>query len=212
MRALDAREDARQLERIENPLVEKVEGEEEGMLGMDEYSEAENLVEVDEFRLPVSEDEGVRGEVWRRRLRGEGNESEVEMPELNLGEEVPRVVDLNTSVEMVERVERGKKGKGGKGGKKASAAGGKEERRGSLAAVPSRRSARQAESTADEAEARSVDERQDEAEGEEEEEEDGESEDKESQASASTPAAARSTRSKGGAAAKSKPKRNRAKR
>lgn len=194
--ALDAREDARQLERI--PGVE-----EEVVLDGD-WSEAENLVEVQEFGLPVSEDEEVKSLVWRKRLRGRGEESEAgseaEMPDINLARTPPRVLDLRTGTEPGEASPRGKRGKGGAKGKKAREV--DVGRRGSLATVPSRRSARQAESTADENEAQSVDDRQEEeAEREEEEGEEGdESEDKESRAS--TPAAARSTRSKGGAAAK----------
>ncbi|CZT23572.1 uncharacterized protein RCC_09286 [Ramularia collo-cygni] len=191
LKALDAREDARQLERIE--------GVEEGGVVLDgEWSDVEGLVEVGEFGLPVSEDEGVRREVWRRRLRGdiddEGSESEVEIVGLNLRKTPPRVLDLRTGVEPSPRKRRRGKGKGRKG--EEGSVGG----RTSLLGAPSRRSARQAESTADE---QSVDGRGEEAEEEEEgaEEEEGvdESEDKESRAS--TPAT-RSTRSKGGATAK----------
>lgn len=188
LKALDAREDARQLEGIP--------GVEEGVVLDGEWSEVEGLVEVGEFGLPVSEDETVRKEVWGRRLRNgkdeEESESEVEMPELNLRKTPPRVLDLRTGVEPSPQGKRGRGGVKGRKGKETE-----EGRRGSLAQAPSRRSARQAESTADE---HSVDGKQDEeAEGEEEEEEIEDSEDKESRAS--TPAT-RSTRSKGGAAAK----------
>lgn len=192
--ALDAREDARQLEQIP--------GVEEGVVLDGEWSEVENLVEVGEFELPVSEDEVVRKEVWGRRLRRKGrdadeeSESEVEMPELNLRKTPPRVLDLRTGTEPSPVGKGGRVGKKEKKGKNEA----EEGRRGSLAQAPSRRSARQAESTADENEAQSVDDKPDEeAEGDDEEEIE-DSEDKESRAS--TPAATRSTRSKGGAAAK----------
>lgn len=159
-----------------------------------EWSDVENLVEVGEFGLPVSEDEGVRKEVWKRRLRGkDAEESDGEMPELNLRSTPPRVLDLRTGVEPSPA----------KGNKKRARKRDSGGRRGSLVAhPPSRRSARQAESVADEAEARSVDDKE-EGEGreggEDEEEEVGDSEEEE-ESRASTPAT-RSTRSKGGAAA-----------
>lgn len=157
-----------------------------------EWSEVEGLVEVGEFGLPVSEDEGVRREVWARRLRGKHDdfdeeESDGEVPEWNIRRTPPRVLDLRTGVEPspVEKSARGKKTRRGKES---------EGRRASVVLAPSRRSARQAESTADEAE-----QEEEEGEGQEAEDDENESEDKESRAS--TPAT-RSMRSKGSALAK----------
>lgn len=139
---LDAREDARQLPAMENPLLtdEKIgqAADTAAQEDADVYSEAENKIDVEEFSLEVGQ--GFEEEMWKRRLQNtsEADESEPELPDLNLAEHPPIRFMPSFSIEPSEAATPGsRRGKGWKRGKPAAA---------------TRRSARQAESTADEEE------------------------------------------------------------
>lgn len=194
--ALDAREDARQLPRLENPLIEEggmdVDKEEPPLADADAYSEADNKIDQEEFDPSVME--GLDEEMWRRRLpthpeeADEDGDSEPELPEVNLAELPPVTFMPSFSIEPGEAAtpsSRKSKGKS-KGGRRST---------GKTTDKGTRRSARQAESVADEEEA-SEEDKEEEAEDEaEEENEDEEEPSEEGQSQASTPAP-RSTRAK----------------
>lgn len=156
--ALDAREDARQLPPIENPLLsedaekksrrskrgKRSEEEEEEPVDddADVYSEAANKIDEEEFELPP--ESGFEEEMWKRRLprnkadANEDGDSEAELPELNMAEDHPVRFVPSFSIEPSETATPGsRKGRTGSGSTRKG---------------PTRRSARQAESTADEEE------------------------------------------------------------
>ncbi|KXT07147.1 hypothetical protein AC578_2351 [Pseudocercospora eumusae] len=188
--ALDAREDARQLPKLENPLVEEGEMEiekEEPLADADAYSEAGNKIDEDEFDPSVID--GVEEDMWKRRLprhpeeADEDGDSEPELPEVNLAEEPPVRFVPSFSIEPSEAATPGSRK--GKGGRRST---GKASEKGT------RRSARQAESVADEEEGGEA-EPEEEAEEEGEDENEDEEEGTEEESRASTPAP-RSTRAK----------------
>ncbi|KAM3423693.1 hypothetical protein BST61_g1105 [Cercospora zeina] len=188
MNALDAREDARQLPAMELADAEMTDAQ-ETVLDDDIYSEADNRIEQDDFALPP--EEGFEKDMWDRRLPGkkqkaEGEDSDLELPELNLAEEPPVRFVATVSIEPSDNATPGsRKGRGGGAGL----------RRKSLskaATTATRRSARQAESTADEEEGAAE---EDKEEGGNEEEDEVENSDSEDQSQASTPAP-RATRAK----------------
>ncbi|EMF14876.1 uncharacterized protein SEPMUDRAFT_146910 [Sphaerulina musiva SO2202] len=184
MDALDAREDARQL-----PAWDVSDPDAPGtILDDDIYSEAENRIEGDDFALPPGE--GFEKEMWKRRLAPPNNreESDAELPELNLAEDPPVRFVATVSVEPSEApTVASKKGK-------SAAAGARRKSMPKIASTTTRRSARQAESTADEEEATGEQEGEVGGAGGEEEDE-GENSASENQSQASTPAPRTSSRS-----------------
>lgn len=161
------------------------------VLDDDIYSEADNRIEQDDFALPP--EEGFEKDMWDRRLpnkkqKTEEEDSDLELPDLNLAEEPPVRFVATVSIEPSDNATPGsRRGRGGGAGS----------RRKSLpkvaAAAATRRSARQAESTADEEEGTAEEEKN---EDEDEEEEEIENSDSEVRSEASTPAP-RATRTKG---------------
>ncbi|KAK5109637.1 hypothetical protein LTR62_006874 [Meristemomyces frigidus] len=174
--ALDEREDARQLSDLSQEAADE-DGDED-----DVYSEAENKIHRQDFILP-SDGDDFAGLMWRQRLLGEGEaerqESPAELPELNFAVEPPIRFTPSFSVEPSResatpvRVGKQKAGRGRPRGSAATA----------VTASGTRRSARQADSVAEEEEAEV-----EEGEGDDDQDE---SEDEE-QSERSTPA--RSTR------------------
>ncbi|GIZ36758.1 hypothetical protein CKM354_000022500 [Cercospora kikuchii] len=189
MDALDAREDARQLPAVELPDVDQTDAK-GTVLDDDIYSEVDNRIEQDDFALPP--EEGFEKDMWDRRMpskkqKTEEDESDLELPDLNLAEEPPVRFVATVSIEPSDNATPGSR---------RGRAGGAGSRRKSLpkvAAAATRRSARQAESTADEEEGTAEEEKN---EDEEEEEEEIENSDSEDRSEASTPAP-RATRTKG---------------
>ncbi|EME85852.1 uncharacterized protein MYCFIDRAFT_186308 [Pseudocercospora fijiensis CIRAD86] len=188
--ALDAREDARQLPKLENPLVDEGPAEvekEEVLADADAYSEADNKIDDEEF--DPSGMDGLEEDMWKRRLptrpeeADEDGDSEPELPDINLAEEPPVKFMPSFSIEPSEAATPGSRK--GKGGRRST---GKASEKGT------RRSARQAESAADEGEGSEAEPEEGAEEGGEEENED-EEEGSEEESRASTPAP-RSTRAK----------------
>ena len=174
--ALDEREDARQLERVEIPKdfrgekTSNDEGSSDASDDADVYSEAANKIENEDFELPGDEFAQMK---WTQRLATEKprkNESPAVLPELNLAGERPVAFKPSFSIEPSEaatptsRRGRPRAGTGGMKGRPAA-----------VAAASARRSTRQAESV----------EQQEEDEGGEEDEESEEGQD---ESAASTPA------------------------
>ncbi|GAB1731644.1 hypothetical protein NU195Hw_g4130t1 [Hortaea werneckii] len=179
LEALDEREDARQLSDLSlNESGEDDEDEEEE--DDDIYSEAANKIHKEDFDLP-SDDEFAELK-WRQRFPSDtkAEDSECELPELNMADEPPIRFTPSFSVEP-EAASSSRSAKGRTGG---AATKGKAK---APAPTNTRRSARQAESVASEQDGES------EEEGNEEESED-EEEDEEGGSEASAPAA-RSSRS-----------------
>ncbi|KAI5357951.1 hypothetical protein Slin14017_G113120 [Septoria linicola] len=194
MDALDAREDARQLPALDLPDAE--ESDAKGtVLDDDIYSEADNRIEGDDFALPP--EEGFEKEMWNRRLPTKsGDESDPELPELNLDKDPPVRFVATVSIEPSETATPGsRKGRSVVGARRKSVP---------KVGTVTRRSARQAESTADEEEAGEEEEKEDE-EGEEEEDE-IENSDSEDQSQESTPAPRSSTRSTKGTRGRGRPR------
>ncbi|KAF2207823.1 hypothetical protein CERZMDRAFT_114990 [Cercospora zeae-maydis SCOH1-5] len=201
MDALDAREDARQLPAMELANAEKTDAK-GTVLDDDIYSEADNRIEEDDFTLPP--EEGFEKDMWDRRLPGkkqnaEGEDSDLELPELNLAEEPPVRFVATVSIEPSDNATPGSR----KG--RVSGAGSRRKSLPKVATAATRRSARQAESTADEEEGTAEEEKEEDGEEEEEEVENSDSEDQ-SQASTPAPRATRTkaargrTRARGGGA------------
>lgn len=168
--ALDARENARQL----SPEWISAEQEEEAQKeaeedGADVYSLAANKIENEDFSLPL--EEGFDDMMWRARLPLEkGDESDFELPELNLADQPPIRFTPSFSIEPSEAAtpKRGRgaaRGRGSKTGAAASDSGAR------------RRSTRNTESVADKEEENEEDEEAEaeEGDGEEENEEEEES-------------------------------------
>ena len=203
LEALDEREDARQLEKIQLPdSLRKETDEEESSDPSDDadvYSEAANKIENEDFSLPGAD---FAERKWAQRLATRKEESPPVLPELNLAEEAPVRFTPSFSIEPSEaatptsRRGRPRAGTGGASGRPAATA----------AATSTRRSTRQVESAAD------ADEGQEEEAGEEGEEgqdEGSDEEEDEGESEPSTPArrgtrSAKETRSR--AASKPKPR------
>ncbi|EME47193.1 hypothetical protein DOTSEDRAFT_145626 [Dothistroma septosporum NZE10] len=182
--ALDAREDARQLSPLPTSpeQKEKVDGKESND-DADIYSLAANKIDSEDFALPPEHD--FESMMWKARLAVENEDSELEIPEVNMAEEPPVRFTPSFSIEPSEAAttpqsKRGKKGKA----------------RGGAAPAQPRRSSRMTESVKDQDEEVEEDaEKSAEEEPEDEEEEDEESPDEaESQASTPDPRRGRSTR------------------
>lgn len=181
--ALDAREDARQL----SPLTTSPEQEEKLDKDSDDesdgYSLAANKIDSEDFALPPEHD--FENMMWKARFAEHNEDSELEIPEVNMAEEPPVRFTPSFSIEPSEAAttpqsKRGKKGKG----------------RGAAAAPQPRRSSRMTESVKDaEEENEGEAEKSAEEEAEDEDEEEEESADEaESQASTPGPRRARSTK------------------
>ena len=200
LEALDEREDARQLDKIDIPVdfrATDADGDEEmessGDDDADVYSNAANKIDNEDFELP---DSSFGQEKWERRLEGgkpRRGSSPMLLTELNLASEPPVRFTPSFSIEPSEAAtpasKRGRATKGLLGARGRAGAQG--------AASGTRRSRRQTESVVDE-----------DGEQEEEAEDDDESEEEESdeaQSEQSTPAP-RSTRNtkgiRGGRAAR----------
>lgn len=177
--ALDARENARQLSPEWTSAEQEAEAQKEAEDdAADVYSLAANKIENEDFSLPP--EDGFDEMIWKARFpQDQGEESELELPELNLAEQPPIRFTPSFSIEPSEAAtpssKRGKgamKGKGSKGGAPTSDTGAR------------RRSTRNTESVADkeedkdeEEETENGDEDGDEEEDEEESEEEEEEED-----------------------------------
>ncbi|KAK5175157.1 uncharacterized protein LTR77_000294 [Saxophila tyrrhenica] len=194
LEALDEREDARQLDKVEIPAafrIKRTDSDEEMSSSADNdadaYSDAANKIDNDDFELPDAE---FGQEKWERRLEGgkqRKGSSPMVLPELNKASEPPVRFTPSFSIEPSEaatpasRTGRPRAGTAGAKGRAAAAA--------ASAASGTRRSTRHAESVAGDEE--QDDEQEDEPDEDEDEEESG-------QSKQSTPAP-RSTRSTKGA-------------
>ncbi|KAK4505479.1 hypothetical protein PRZ48_003442 [Zasmidium cellare] len=167
--ALDARENARQLSPEWTSLEQEEEAQKEAEEdGADVYSLAANKIENEDFSLPL--EDGFDDLMWKARLPLEkGDESDFELPELNLADQPPIRFTPSFSIEPSEaatpsskRGRGGARGKGSKGGAAASDSGAR------------RRSTRNTESVADKEEEKDEEEAEEEDGEEEEDEEDDE--------------------------------------
>lgn len=185
LEALDEREDARQLEKVEIPAAFRVKHtDEDGEVSSsadddtDVYSDAANKIDNEDFELPNAE---FGQDKWERRLEGgkqRKGSSPMVLAELNMASEPPVRFTPSFSIEPSETATpTSRKGRSGPRGRAA----------GGAAGSGARRSARQAESVAD-------DDDQDEEDGEDEPDEAEEDDDESAQ---STPAPRSTRRTKG---------------
>lgn len=183
LEALDEREDARQLDKVE--LSDESDDTDEDEEEEDAYSVAANKISNDDFDLAGTEWEELK---WANRLASEKerrDESPPILPEVNMAEQPPMRFTPSISIEPSD-VATPRSKRGGPTGRARGRGG---------AAARTRKSARQSESVAPEEDETPAAEEEDEG-GEEDEEDDEEEE----QSERSTPAT-RSTRTKGRPAA-----------
>jgi MRG-binding protein len=185
LEALDEREDARQLEKIEVPRSEDASNATDE--DADVYSEAANKIENEDFELPDAE---FAQEKWERRLEvGEQSEgsSPPLMSELNLDKEPPIRFTPSFSIEPSEAATPVPR----KGRPRGSTTGARGKANANTKASSTRRSTRQTETVADSGE----DEEIGVASGQNSEDDGGEEESEEQEGSEQSTPAPRTTRS-----------------